>query len=158
MQAGLPLVAFSAGTVFCGQDIRTTSDSNDGELTHFGGLALTRFNFHVHYPALDGPERRDRDGRLQEYHAFNPHPVLALEDGAHLRVIGDSTVVKSGSESTSGRSSKSASQPGVHAVGPALAALRFDVGTAGHRDAAGDTVDSIIVYPIQSRSSTCLPE
>jgi len=96
VQAGLPLAAFSAGTVLCGQDILTTSDMNVCATTPCGGLAFTRFNFHVHYPAVEGPERQVRDGRLKEYHAIRPHSVLALEDGAYLRVMGEQLELMAG--------------------------------------------------------------
>src|SRR5512138_1210241 len=49
VQAGLPLVAFSAGTILCGQNILTSRDMNMLETPHFGGLNLLPFNFHVHY-------------------------------------------------------------------------------------------------------------
>lgn len=86
LRHGLPLAAFSAGTVLCGHNILTTNDMNVCEATNFTGLALTPFNFHVHYPAQEGPERKVRDDRIWEYHAFHHHPVLALEDGAYLRM------------------------------------------------------------------------
>lgn len=86
VRAGLHLASFSAGTVLCGQDILTTGDANDCGTTAFAGLALTGFNFHVHFPTQDGPERDARFERLRQTHARHPHPVLALEDGAHLRI------------------------------------------------------------------------
>ena len=83
---GLPLLTFSAGTVLCGVDILTTNDINCCGCTHFSGLSLTPCNFNVHYPSLDSPEREERDERVAEYQAFHPQPVLALEDGACLRL------------------------------------------------------------------------
>lgn len=96
IRTSLPLAAFSAGTVLCGQDILTTSDMTVCAATEFGGLALTRFNFHVHYPAQEGPGRENRDERLTAYHGFHPHPVLALEDGAYLRVRGEDVELVAG--------------------------------------------------------------
>jgi dipeptidase E len=86
---GLPLVAFSAGTVLCGANILTTNDLNCCGCTTFSGLALVPFNFNVHYPQEDGHDREERDYRLWEYHAFQDNPVLAVEDSAHLRVVGE---------------------------------------------------------------------
>jgi len=86
IQEGLPLVAFSAGTVFCGQNILTANSLNACGCTQFAGLGLVPYNFNVHYPSQDGEARRVRDSGLAEYHAFHPHPVLALEEDAHLRV------------------------------------------------------------------------
>jgi peptidase E len=83
---GLPLVTISAGTLLCGLDILTTNDINCCGCTQFSGLSLAPCNFNVHYPSLDGPEREERDQRIAEYQAFHPQPVLALEDGACLRL------------------------------------------------------------------------
>ena len=82
---GLPLVAFSAGTVLCGADILTSNDANDCGCTDFGGLDLLPYNFNVHYPAVDGEERQARDARLYRYTAEHARSVLALEDGAYMR-------------------------------------------------------------------------
>jgi dipeptidase E len=81
---GLPLVAFSAGTVLCGEDILTTNDINCCGCTQFAGLGLVDVNFNVHYPPVEGIERQERDSRLMEYQAFHDIPVIALEDGAYL--------------------------------------------------------------------------
>lgn len=86
---GLPLVAFSAGTVFCGMNVLTTNDMNCCACDSFTGLGLVPCNFNVHYPP-DGEERELRDDRIWEYHRFFDHPVLTLEDGCHLRVVDDS--------------------------------------------------------------------
>jgi len=83
---GLPLVTFSAGTVFCGQDILTTNDINCCGCTQFDGLKLVPYNFNVHYPTLPGEAQQDRDERLEEYQFFHDLPILALEDGACIRV------------------------------------------------------------------------
>jgi dipeptidase E len=83
---GLPLVAFSAGTVLCGHNILTTNDMNVCAATDFSGLNLTHFNFNVHYPADEGEERQNRDDRLWEYRQFHDNPVLALQDGAYVMV------------------------------------------------------------------------
>ena len=79
--AGLPLVAFSAGSVLCGPNVLTSRDMNMVETPHFGGLNLLPFNLHVHYE--DDP---DRDDWLNDYHVFQPNPMLLLEDGAYVRV------------------------------------------------------------------------
>ncbi len=86
IQSGLPLVAFSAGTVFCGQNILTANSLNACGCTKFAGLGLVPYNFNVHYPSQDGEARKVRDSGLAEYHAFHQNPVLALEEDAHLRV------------------------------------------------------------------------
>jgi dipeptidase E len=86
---GLPLVAFSAGTVLCGQDILTTNDINCCNCTTFASLGLIPFNINVHYPSEDGEERQERDYHLWEYQQFHNTPVLALEDEVYIRVTGN---------------------------------------------------------------------
>ncbi len=83
---GLPLAAFSAGTVLCGVDILTSNNTNDYGCTDFTGLGLLGYNFNVHYQAEEGEERRARDARLQAYADGNKRPVLALQDGAYILV------------------------------------------------------------------------
>jgi dipeptidase E len=92
---GLPLVAFSAGTTICGPNILTSNDMNMCETAFFSSLNLTPFNFSVHYPA-DDPARAERDDWLQEYHAFHANSILALEDGAYLRIQNSRAVAARG--------------------------------------------------------------
>jgi dipeptidase E len=93
---GLPLIAFSAGTVLCGADILTSNDTNDCGCTDFSGLGLTTYNFNVHYPSVEGVERQARDARLFAYVTERHRPVLALEDGASVRMTGDRIEVVTG--------------------------------------------------------------
>lgn len=83
LEAGLPLVAFSAGTVLCGPNILTSTDLNMVPTSHFDGLNLTPFNFSAHY--VDDVER---DNRLFEYQVFHGNPMVLLEDGAYIRIQG----------------------------------------------------------------------
>lgn len=85
VQNGLPVVAFSAGTVFCGPNILTSRDLNTPATGHFEGLNASPFNFSAHYP-LDAHEQSLRDEWLADYHFFHDNPVLMLSDGAYLRV------------------------------------------------------------------------
>jgi dipeptidase E len=81
IQAGLPVVAFSAGAILCGPNILTSRDMNMLETPYFAGLNLLPFNLHVHYS-----DDIERDDWLSDFHVFQPNPVLLLEDGAYLRV------------------------------------------------------------------------
>ncbi len=91
LEAGLPLLAFSAGTVLCGPNILTSNDINMVPTTHFDGLKLAPFNFSVHYvdDAL-------RDDRLSDYRAFHDNPVILMEDGAYVRIRGKTTTLVRG--------------------------------------------------------------
>jgi peptidase E len=86
LQAGLPMVAFSAGIILCGPNILTSRDMNMVETPHFGGLNLTPFNFHVHYD-----DDIYRDDWLGDYHVFQPNPVILMADDAYVRVDGKKT-------------------------------------------------------------------
>ncbi len=93
--AGLPVVAFSAGTVLCGQNILTSNDMNIVPTTYFKGLQATPFNFNVHYPK-DEIVQADKDEWLGEYHVFQDNPVILLSDGASVKVNGRKTTLEQG--------------------------------------------------------------
>ncbi len=93
--AGLPVLAFSAGTVLCGPNILTTNDMNTVETGYFKGLEATPFNFSVHYPE-DGMLRVFRDEWLLDYHVFHDNPIILLSDGAYIRVEGKKTTLVRG--------------------------------------------------------------
>jgi dipeptidase E len=93
--AGLPMVAFSAGTVLCGPNILTSNNINILPTPHFKGLDITPFNFNVHYPE-DPLVRAIRDDWLGECHAFHDNPVIMLSDGAYVQIEGKKTVLMRG--------------------------------------------------------------
>jgi len=90
VQAGLPVVAFSAGTVLCGPNILTSQDMNTVETLHFDGLNATPFNFLSHYP-LDDYGQAMKDAWLADYHFFHENPVIMLSDGAYVKADGKKT-------------------------------------------------------------------
>jgi len=92
---GLPVVAFSAGTVLCGPNILTSNDMNIVPTTYFKGLQATPFNFNVHYPK-EGPAQADKDEWLGEYHVFQDNPIILLCDGSSVRVNGRKTTLEQG--------------------------------------------------------------
>ena len=95
IQAGLPLLAYSAGTVLCGPNILTSKDMNTVETTHFDGLKLTPFNFLVHY-GRDGYGGAVHDEWVSDYHVFHENPVILLADGAYLKIQGSKTLLMRG--------------------------------------------------------------
>ncbi len=88
--AGLPVAAFSAGTILCGPNILTSKDMNTVETTHFDGLNLIPFNFFVHY-GEDAYLGAIHDDWLADYHVFHENPVIILADGAYVKVEGRKT-------------------------------------------------------------------
>lgn len=95
IQAGLPCVGFSAGTILCGPNILTSKDMNTVETPHFDGLNLVPFNFFTHY-ADDGYGQSVHDEWLGDYQFFHDNPVIMLSDGAYVRVDGKKTTLVRG--------------------------------------------------------------
>ena len=95
VQAGLPVVGFSAGMILCGQNILTSSDMNSVETGHFDGLKASPFNFVAHYTADDYGQSM-QDEWLSEYHSFHDNPVIMLSDGAYVKVDGKKTTLVRG--------------------------------------------------------------
>jgi len=95
IQAGLPVVAFSAGTILCGPNILTSKDMNTVSTAYFDGLNLTPFNFSPHYP-LDSYGQSVKDEWLADYHFFHDNPVIILSDGAYVKVDGKKTTLVRG--------------------------------------------------------------
>jgi dipeptidase E len=95
IQAGLPLVGFSAGMILCGPNILTAKDMNTVETPHFDGLNLLPFNFLAHY-ADDGYGRSVHDDWLGDYHFFHDNPVILMSNSAYVRVDGKKTTLVRG--------------------------------------------------------------
>jgi len=95
VQAGLPVVGFSAGMIVCGPNILTSKDLNAVETTHFSGLQASPFNFFAHYMP-DTYGESEHDGWLSDYHTFQDNPVLMLSDGAYVKADGKKTTLVRG--------------------------------------------------------------
>jgi len=95
VQSGLPVVAFSAGTILCGPNILTSKDMNTVATSHFEGLNVTPFNFSAHYP-LDAYGQSVKDEWLADYHFFHDNPIVMLSDGAYVKVDGRKTTLVRG--------------------------------------------------------------
>jgi peptidase E len=95
VQAGLPVVAFSAGTILCGPNILTSKDMNTVETSYFEALNVTPFNFSPHYP-LDNYGQSVKDEWLADYHFFHDNPVIMLSDGAYIKVDGKKSMLVRG--------------------------------------------------------------
>lgn len=93
VQAGLPVVGFSAGMILCGPNILTAKDLNAVETTYFGGLNASSFNFFAHYMP-DGLSAHD--DWLSDYHSFHDNSVIMLSDGAYVKVDGKKTTLVRG--------------------------------------------------------------
>jgi dipeptidase E len=95
IQAGLPLVGFSAGAILCGPNILTSKDLNTVGTSSFDGLNATPFNFSPHYP-LDNYGQAMKDEWLSDYHFFHDNPIVMMSDGAYIKVDGKKTTLVRG--------------------------------------------------------------
>jgi peptidase E len=95
VQAGLPVLAYSAGAILCGPNILTAHDMNTVETPHFEGLNATPFNFSPHYPP-DNYGQSVKDEWLADYHFFHDNPVVMMSDGAYVKVDGRKTTLVRG--------------------------------------------------------------
>ena len=92
VQAGLPVVAFSAGAILCGPNILTSKDMNTVETSQFDGLNVSPFNFFAHY-AMDDYGQSVHDDWLSDYHFFHDNPVIMMSDGAYVKMDGKKTML-----------------------------------------------------------------
>jgi dipeptidase E len=96
VRAGLPYVGVSAGSNLACPTIMTTNDMPIVVPRSLAALGLVPFQINPHYfagppyVAVDGAYvpygGETRDDRLREFHEMNETPVLALWEGAVLRV------------------------------------------------------------------------
>ncbi len=96
---GMPYSGASAGSNLAGPSIRTTNDMPIVYPPSFDALALVPFQINPHYidPDPDSTHMGEtRDTRLNEYHEENPLPVVALREGAMVRVEGRRMTLEGG--------------------------------------------------------------
>src|SRR6185503_11472713 len=92
VEAGMPYVGWSAGSVVACPTIRTTNDMPVVAPRRLDALWLVGFQINAHFtdahpPNFQGETRRQR---LAEFVAANPDvPVIGLPEGSMLRVEGD---------------------------------------------------------------------
>jgi len=95
VQAGLPLVGFSAGMIVCGPNMLTAKDLNSIGTAHFESLNASPFNYFAHY-GTDSYVQAMHDDWLSDYHAFHDNPVIMLCDGAYVKAEGKKTILVRG--------------------------------------------------------------
>lgn len=94
---GMPYMGSSAGANVAGLTLGTTNDMPIVQPHAFEALGLVPFNLNPHYldPHPDSTHMGEtRETRIKEFHAFNPQPVVALREGALLRVEGTRATVE----------------------------------------------------------------
>lgn len=92
VRAGVPYLAWSAGSNLACPTIRTTNDMPIVEPASFGGLGLVPFQINPHYTdqAIPNHGGESRDDRIAEFVALHPTVrVIGLREGTWLRLEED---------------------------------------------------------------------
>lgn len=94
---GTPYLGTSAGSNICGLTMSTTNDMPIVYPPSFRTLAFVSFNINPHYlDPIEGSTHmgETRETRINEFHQFNPQPVIGLREGSWLAVHGVSIKLK----------------------------------------------------------------
>jgi dipeptidase E len=94
---GTPYLGTSAGSNICGLTMSTTNDMPIVFPPSFRTLGFVSFNINPHYlDPIEGSTHmgETRETRINEFHHFNPQPVVGLREGSWLEVKGDSVKLK----------------------------------------------------------------
>ena len=94
---GPPSLGTSAGSNICGLTMNTTNDMPIVYPPSFRTLGFVSFNINPHYlDPIEGSTHmgETRETRINEFHHFNPQPVVGLREGSWLAVKGDSIKLK----------------------------------------------------------------
>ena len=97
VMAGVPYIGSSAGSNVAGPTIGTTNDMPIVQPPSFDALGLVPFQINPHYVDPDPASRHmgeTREERIVQFLEENPRPVVALREGAMIRVDGDSMLLK----------------------------------------------------------------
>ena len=94
---GIPYLGTSAGSNICGLTMGTTNDMPIIYPPSFRTFGFVSFNINPHYldPDTNSTHMGEtRETRINEFHKFNPQPVLGLSEGSWLEVNGNSIKLK----------------------------------------------------------------
>ena len=94
---GTPYLGTSAGSNICGLTMSTTNDMPIVYPPSFRTLGFVSFNINPHYlDPIEGSTHmgETRETRINEFHHFNPQPVVGLREGSWLAVKGNSVKLK----------------------------------------------------------------
>ena len=100
VEQGLPYIGSSAGSNIAGPTIKTTNDMPIVQPPSFAALGFVSFQINPHYLDPDPNSKHmgeTREKRIQEFLEENETTVVALREGAMLRVENGRTTLKGSS-------------------------------------------------------------
>ena len=100
VENGMPYIGSSAGSNIAGPTIRTTNDMPIVEPPSFDALGLVTFQINPHYidPNPDSTHMGEtREERILQFLEENDTPVVALREGAIVRMEQSSTILRGSS-------------------------------------------------------------
>jgi dipeptidase E len=100
VDAGMPYIGASAGTIVACPTIKTTNDMPIVQPPSFDALGLVSFQINAHFQDPDPNSTHmgeTREERILQFHEENDAPVVGLREGAMVRVENGIAILKGSS-------------------------------------------------------------